>query len=269
MIYLEGKKFSVLGLQVRNRFTQSPVRLAWVILFSAMTSPAEAERGSLPSIEVCGLTTNVPALPRYELRNVHLPKMISDEKGGYDSEIRMVLPGRGELLLQTYMFEPNPGSDLDRQRKINWDHMAGRKFAVGWLKGATNLLLISWMDLSASHATGHYVIQWYLLARMGTRNNAILLKKSVVSEGRERDISRSSGRGMHYFSYDSLKRELVDTMQFARTMYVGAGDNVPPLFYPAKGGDAEATRQYIADIEETVVHRYQLRAEALKSLGVQ
>ena len=234
-----------------------------------MATPAGADGGSLPLIEDCGLTTNSPALPHYELRNIHLSKTRGDSNGGYDSEIRMAMPGHGELLLSTYFYEDSPESELDRERKINWDHVAGRKVALGWLQGDANLLLVSWTDLSASHGTGHYVTQWYLLARVGHGTSSVLLKKSVCSEGRERDISEAYGRGMHYFAYDPSRQELVDTMKFARTLYVGPGYNIPPLFYEVKAEPPENAGQYVADIQETVVHRYRLRAKSVKSLEVE
>src|SRR4051812_22186890 len=112
---------------------------AWATVLSA-DDPFRA-----PKIEDCGLITNLPALPQYGLRHLRLSKVAEDEKGLYDARIEILMPGRGELLLQRYFLETSVdgGGDIDREKQVDWDYVAGRKVAMGWLDGTTNLLLVS------------------------------------------------------------------------------------------------------------------------------
>src|ERR1041385_2905364 len=113
-----------------------------------------ANGASIPHIHECGLTTNRPAMPVYRLKNTPLKEVIRGGEAMHDGKITLHLEGRGEILLQQYFYNPEPGADVDRAAQVDWDYVAGRQVALGWLAGATNLLLVRWRDLSESHGTG-------------------------------------------------------------------------------------------------------------------
>src|SRR4051794_12042027 len=167
-----------------------------------------ADGPTVPDINDCGVITHQRPVPAYELRNVHLPATVGDSNGRYNCEIKMVFQNQGELPLQTYFYLDTSEGNIDRKEKVNWDYVSGRKIALGWLGDATNLLVVSWGDSSASHGTGHYEGQWYIIAALKARKNSVLLRRNVCTQGRQRDVSHGPGLGTHYFSFDPTRQVL-------------------------------------------------------------
>ena len=227
-----------------------------------------AEGPLVPEINQCGLINTGRPPPSYTLKNIRRETAAGGAEDLHDCEIILTIEGYRDLVLHGYFYESEAEADLDRSKELNWDHVAGRKVALAWLAGATNLLLVSWSDVSASHGTGHYIGQWYSLARLDPKESTVLLKRNVCSSGRQRDVSHGPGIGAHFFSFDATTQILSDRMTFSRDLQVGGGDNIPPLHYEAKEGCEGATHSYIAQIRETVVHRYHYEGGRMSSLDV-
>ena len=211
-------------------------------------------------------------MPVYRLKNTPLKEVIRGGEAMHDGKITLHLEGRGEILLQQYFYNPEPGADVDRAAQVDWDYVAGRQVALGWLAGATNLLLVSWRDLSESHGTGRFVMQWYLVAQVEPGMSSVLLKKMVYSDGNPREVYHNtlqSGIGSHYISFDATKRLIIDRMTFQRELEVGRGWSPPPLYHESIGNRETPRDLYVADIRETIFHRYRYKQGKLESAGVE
>jgi hypothetical protein len=138
--------------------------------------------------------------------------------------------------------------------------------AAGWLKGATDLLLIAWSDDSDSHGTGHYVARHYLIARVATRSVTKLLQRQCNYTATRQHASYGYGTGSHFFSMEDGM--LVDTFHCSRELRVESPHPLLPLYHPERG-DGSAHDEWIAVISETVIQRHHYRRSSLTSAGVE
>ena len=201
-----------------------------------------------PNIRKCGAVATHRPLPGYELRNTRLAKGVRGGPEGYhNAVVTLAIRGSGEVTLERYHAIADVGGDWDPAKRVNWDHVAGRRIALGWLADAPDLLLVSWIDRSEIRGSGLYEMQHYAILRVLPGKCSILLRVTATAGARMRYVG--NGLGQHYFTYRAASRALTDRAAFYRQLRVGPAMNPLPLYHLATEGDAAKMGASLATVE--------------------